>query len=175
MDAQDRVECPQCEKTFSSVYNMNRHVNTMHHESDDDDDVDSEEEQIEEEENEESENGEKSEEEENDEKEEEIDDDGNTIWEDYAKAAANQTDLNAKRKYVIKRYIDDIDYYKRFNRDPINERIMATKRKFLEQADEDAELSHYEALRLAIARRQEIIHEATNLLSDEEEEEEEEI
>ena len=148
----------------------------MHHESDDDD-VDSEEEQIEEEENEESENGEESGEEENDENEEEEidDDDGNTIWEDYAKAAANQTDLNAKRKYVIKRYIDDIDYYNRFNRDPINERIMATKRKFLEEADKDEELSHYEALRLAIARRQEIIHEATNLLSDEEEEEEEEI
>ena len=109
MDTQDRVECELCDKTFSSVYNMNRHVNTMHHESDDDDD-NSEEEQIEEEENEESENGEESGEEENDEnEEEEIDDDGNTIWEDYAKAAANQTDLNAKRKYVLQ--YKDIDMY----------------------------------------------------------------
>ena len=157
----DRVECEYCDKTYSSVYNMNRHVESAHQESEDEIE-ESEGEQIEESENEESEN------EENEESGED-EYDGNTIWEDYAEDAANLSDLNAKRKYVIKRYVNDVYYTKRFSSDPINQRIIATKRKFLEDADEDEELTHDEALKLAIAKRQEIIHEAANLLSDEEE------
>ena len=50
---------------------------------------------------------------------------------------------------------------------------MATKRKFLDDADKNENLGDYEALRLAITKRQYLIYDATNLENEEEEEKEE--
>ena len=105
---------------------------------------------------------------ENDDDEEE----GKTIWETYSDETGELESLADKRIYVIKRYIEDVEYYKQFRNDPIHKNIMATKRKFLDDADENENLGDYEALRLAITKRQYLIYDATNLENEEEEKEE---
>jgi len=140
---------------------------------DEDDDVESEEE-VEDSVDE----GDEDEDEEGDEDEDNDDDDdddeeGKTIWETYSDETGEIESLTDKRTYVIKRYIEDVEYYKQFRNDPIHKNIMATKRKFLDDADENENLGDYEALRLAITKRQYLIYDATNLENEEEEEKEE--
>merc|ERR1712141_581612 len=101
------------------------------------------------------------------------DEEGKTIWEMYSDETGELESLTDKRSFVIKRYIDDVEYYKHFRNDPIHKNIMATKRKFLDDADENENLGDYEALRLAITKRQYLIYDATNLENEEEEEKEE--
>ena len=138
-------------------------------ESGDEEDVNEEEDDQNDDENDENdENGE------DDENDENGEDDEKTIWEMYYEDIPSLKTLPEQRKYVEGRYINDFNYYNQFRRDPIHKRIMATKRKFLEDADEDEELGDYEALKLAIAKRQHLIREASNLESEEEEEAEEE-
>ena len=160
--------CTICDKEFSSTFNLNRHIDTMH--EDEDDDIESEEE-VEDsvDEGDEDEEGEDEEGDEEDDDEEE----GKTIWETYSDETGELESLADKRIYVIKRYIEDVEYYKQFRNDPIHKNIMATKRKFLDDADENENLGDYEALRLAITKRQYLIYDATNLENEEEEEKEE--
>jgi len=139
---------------------------------DEDDDVESEEE-VEDSVDE----GDEDEDEEGDENDDDDDDDdddeeGKTIWETYSDETGEIESLTDKRTYVIKRYIEDVEYYKQFRNDPIHKNIMATKRKFLDDADENENLGDYEALRLAITKRQYLIYDATNLENEEEEKEE---
>ena len=101
------------------------------------------------------------------------DEEGKTIWETYSDETGELESLTDKRTYIIKRYIEDVEYYKQFRNDPIHKNIMATKRKFLDDADENENLGDYEALRLAITKRQYLIYDATNLENEEEEEKEE--
>ena len=105
--------------------------------------------------------------------EDDDDDEGKTIWETYSDETGELESLADKRLYIIKRYIEDVEYYKQFRNDPIHKNIMATKRKFLDDADENENLGDYEALRLAITKRQYLIYDATNLENEEEEEKEE--
>ena len=143
---------------------MNRHIDTMH--DDEDDDVDSEEEV-------EDSVDEGDEDEEDDEEGDDDDEEGKTIWDTYSDETGELESLTDKRTYVIKRYIEDVEYYKQFRNDPIHKNIMATKRKFLDDADKNENLGDYEALRLAITKRQYLIYDATNLENEEEEEKEE--
>lgn len=139
---------------------------------DEDDDIESEEEV----DDSVDEGGDEDEDEEGDDEEGDEDDDdeeeGKTIWETYSDETGELESLADKRLYVIKRYIEDVEYYKQFRNDPIHKNIMATKRKFLDDADENENLGDYEALRLAITKRQYLIYDATNLENEEEEKEE---
>ena len=162
--------CSICKKVFSSTFNMNRHIDTMH--DDEDDDVDSgNDEEVEDSVDEGDEDEE--DDEEGDEEGDDDDEEGKTIWETYSDETGELESLTDKRTYVIKRYIEDVEYYKQFRNDPIHKNIMATKRKFLDDADKNENLGDYEALRLAITKRQYLIYDATNLENEEEEEKEE--
>jgi hypothetical protein len=105
------------------------------------------------------------------------DEDDKTIWDKYKEGAAGATEnveeatLPEVRKYVIKRYINDVVYYNKFRRDSAHKQITATKRKFLDDADEDEQLGDYEALKLAVAKRQHLIDEVSGLESDDEKKE----
>ena len=144
---------------------------------DEDDDVDSgNDEEVEDsvDEGDEDEEGEDDEEgDEDDDDDDDDDEEGKTVWETYSDETGELESLTDKRTYVIKRYIEDVEYYKQFRNDPIHKNIMATKRKFLDDADENENLGDYEALRLAITKRQYLIYDATNLENEEEEEKEE--
>ena len=165
--------CTICDKEFSSTFNLNRHIDTMH--DDEDDDVDSgNDEEVEDsvDEGDEDEEGEDDEEGDEDDDDDDDDEEGKTVWETYSDETGELESLTDKRTYVIKRYIEDVEYYKQFRNDPIHKNIMATKRKFLDDADENENLGDYEALRLAITKRQYLIYDATNLENEEEEKEE---
>ena len=115
---------------------------------------------------------------ENDEEEEESGDeegeDGEkTIWNLYREEGASESSLPELRKYVIKRYITDVEYYNKFRRDSAHKQITATKRKFLDDADDNEKLGDYEALKLAVDKRQHLINEVSGLESDDEENNEE--
>ena len=141
---------------------------------DEDDDVDSgNDEEVEDSVDEGDEDEEGEDDEEGDEDDDDDDEEGKTIWETYSDETGELESLTDKRTYVIKRYIEDVEYYKQFRNDPIHKNIMATKRKFLDDADENENLGDYEALRLAITKRQYLIYDATNLENEEEEEKEE--
>ena len=161
--------CTICDKEFSSTFNLNRHIDTMHY--NEDDDVDSGNDEEVEDSVDEGDEDEEGEDEESDE-EGDDDDEGKTVWETYSDETGELESLADKRTYVIKRYIEDVEYYKQFRNDPIHKNIMATKRKFLDDADENENLGDYEALRLAITKRQYLIYDATNLENEEEEKEE---
>ena len=164
--------CTICDKEFSSTFNLNRHIDTMH--DDEDDDVDSgNDEEVEDSVDEGDEEEEGEDEEGDDEGDDDDDEEGKTVWETYSDETGELESLTDKRTYVIKRYIEDVEYYKQFRNDPIHKNIMATKRKFLDDADENENLGDYEALRLAITKRQYLIYDATNLENEEEEEKEE--
>ena len=142
---------------------------------DEDDDVDSgNDEEVEDsvDEGDEDEEGEDDEEGDEDDDDDDDDEEGKTVWETYSDETGELESLTDKRTYVIKRYIEDVEYYKQFRNDPIHKNIMATKRKFLDDADENENLGDYEALRLAITKRQYLIYDATNLENEEEEKEE---
>ena len=140
---------------------------------DEDDDVDSgNDEEVEDSVDEGDEDEEGEDDEEGDEEGDDDDEEGKTIWETYSDETGELESLTDKRTYVIKRYIEDVEYYKQFRNDPIHKNIMATKRKFLDDADENENLGDYEALRLAITKRQYLIYDATNLENEEEEKEE---
>ena len=150
-------------------------MDSVHPDEDVDDDVESgNEEDQDEEEEDQDENEEEDEGDENDDGDENGEDDEKTIWEMYYDDIPRLKTLPEQRKFVEGRYINDFNYYNQFRRDPIHKKIMATKRKFLDDADEDEELGDYEALKLAIAKRQHLIQEASNLESEEEAEDEEE-
>ena len=141
---------------------------------DEDDDVDSgNDEEVEDSVDEGDEDEEGEDDEEDDEEADDDDEEGKTIWDTYSDETGELESLTDKRTYVIKRYIEDVEYYKQFRNDPIHKNIMATKRKFLDDADENENLGDYEALRLAITKRQYLIYDATNLENEEEEEKEE--
>ena len=142
---------------------------------DEDDDVDSgNDEEVEDSVDEGDEDEDEEDDEEGDEEGDDDDEEGKTIWETYSDETGELESLTDKRTYVIKRYIEDVEYYKQFRNDPIHKNIMATKRKFLDDADENENLGDYEALRLAITKRKYLIYDATNLENEEEEEEKEE-
>lgn len=141
---------------------------------DEDDDVDSgNDEEVEDSVDEGDEDEEGEDEEDGDEDDDDDEEEGKTVWETYSDETGELESLTDKRTYVIKRYIEDVEYYKQFRNDPIHKNIMATKRKFLDDADENENLGDYEALRLAITKRQYLIYDATNLENEEEEEKEE--
>ena len=151
---------------------MNRHIDTMH--DDEDDDVDSgNDEEVEDSVDEGDEDEDDDEEGDEDDDDDDDEEEGKTIWETYSDETGELESLTDKRTYVIKRYIEDVEYYKQFRNDPIHKNIMATKRKFLDDADKNENLGDYEALRLAITKRQYLIYDATNLENEEEEEKEE--
>ncbi len=100
-----------------------------------------------------------------------------TIWDIYKERAANAAKATEEdvtlpdiRKYVIKKYITDVLYYNKFRRDSAHKQITATKRKFLDDANEDEKLGDYEALKLSVAKRQHLIDEVTGLESDDDNE-----
>ncbi|MDP7196632.1 MAG: C2H2-type zinc finger protein [SAR202 cluster bacterium] len=162
------VACSICKKNFSSKYNLNRHINTMHPLDVDDDDVGDVDNNVldESNNNDACEAVKMREEEKKEEGNGDDDDNGKTIWEVYSNETGELESPIDKRKFVLKRYIKDIEYYNQFRRDPIHKNIMATKRKFLNDADENENLSDYEALRLAITKRQYLINNVTNLEND---------
>jgi hypothetical protein len=102
-------------------------------------------------------------------------DDEKKIWDIYRADVQADVDVGSlaeKRQYVIQRYLNDVLYYNKFRRDATHKKITATKRKFLNDADEDEELGNNEALKLAVAKRQHLIQEMSGLDSDNEPEEE---
>ena len=98
------------------------------------------------------------------EEEEEEEEYENSIWDIY-KSRVDNVSLPEARRYITKSYINDVNYFDQFRRDQIHKNIMATKRKFLDDADEDENLGDNEALRLALAKRQHLINEVTGLES----------
>ncbi len=166
------VACSICKKDFSSAYNLNRHIDTMHPlDVDDDDNDDVDDSVLDESDDDDVDEGGENEDEGEEEEEEgngDDNDDGKTIWEVYSDETGELESPIDKRQFVLKRYIEDVEYYNQFRRDPIHKNIMATKRKFLDDADEDENLGDYEALRLAITKRQYLINDATNLENDDE-------
>ena len=175
--------CPVCKKLFSSPYNMNRHFKTAHpFQKEDDDDYDDveDDDDVVDDEDDVVDQGDEEEgnEEEGDDEEEGGDDEegGKTIWDIYREDA---TDLDGEslsnvREFVIGRYLNDVEYYDKFRRDPTHKQITATKRKFLDDAGEDENLGEYEALRLAVAKRRFLIDQAIRLDSTDDEKEENE-
>ena len=159
-------QCPDCDKTFSSAYNMKRHYNNVHEDdevenggSDDDGDDGA------------VENGDAG----DDSVVENGDDDSDsvkdgsepeeTIWDEFRKEAGEEGSLEEIRKIVVKKYIDAVEYSNKLRRDKVHKQITATKRKILDEADEDEQLDEYEALRLATAKRRFIIESISRLES----------
>ena len=159
-------QCPACDKTFSSTYNMNRHYDSAHPNND----IDKEEEDEEEEEEEEEEEDE--EEVEAKDKEVETEEDNNSIWVGF-RSNAGKGSLDTVRGQVVRSYIDAVEYCNKLRHDTTHKQITATKRKFLDDADEDEQLDEYEALRLAVAKRRYLIQQASGLESDDEVDEQE--
>jgi hypothetical protein len=91
------------------------------------------------------------------------DDEYINIWRIYSDDAHDLKSLPEQRNYVVKRYIEDINYYNKFRRDPIHKQIMATKCIVLDNANEDENCGNDEALKIAISKRQHLIYEAIGL------------
>ena len=166
------VACSICKKEFSSNFNLNRHIDNIHADDmDDNDDSILDEGGDSVDEISDDDNVDEGEEEDNDDDDDDDnDEEEKSIWETYSDETGELESLADKRTFVIKRYMDDVEYYKQFRSDPIHKNIMATKRKFLDDADENENLGDYEALRLAITKRQYLIYDATNLENEEEKE-----
>ena len=163
------VACSICKKEFSSNFNLNRHIDNIHADDmDDNDDSILDEGGDSVDEISDDDNVDEGEEEDND--DDDNDEEEKSIWETYSDETGELESLADKRTFVIKRYMDDVEYYKQFRSDPIHKNIMATKRKFLDDADENENLGDYEALRLAITKRQYLIYDATNREKEEEKE-----
>ena len=99
---------------------------------------------------------------------EDDEDQQDTIWVRFRKDVGKGS-VDDIRNQVVRKYIDAVEYSNELRRDTVHKQITATKRKFLDDADEDEQLDEYEALRLAVSKRKYLIEQASGLESDAEE------